>query len=84
VLIGGARDRCGENIEDGLPKLTMPTLLLWARPGTIVNSQERVNWYQQRLPALDVVDLGQGIHYLQEDHPEEIGQAIVRWLEKAA
>jgi len=43
-----------------------------------------VNWYQQRLPALDVVDLGQGIHYLQEDHPEEIGQAIVRWLEKAA
>jgi len=82
VLIGGARDRCGENIEDGLPKLTMPTLLLWARPGTIVNSQERVNWYQQRLPALDVVDLGQGIHYLQEDHPEEIGQAIVRWLER--
>jgi haloalkane dehalogenase len=42
-----------KNIEDGLPKLTMPTLLLWARPGTIVNSQERVNWYQQRLPALD-------------------------------
>jgi haloalkane dehalogenase len=76
--------RAVKNIEDGLPTLTMPTLLLWARPGTIVNSQERVSWYQQRLPALDVVDLGQGIHYLQEDHPEEIGQAIVRWLEKAA
>jgi haloalkane dehalogenase len=50
----------------------------------IVNSQERVVWFQQRLPALEIVDLGEGIHYLQEDHPEEIGQAIVRWLGKAA
>ena len=62
----------------------MPTLLLWAQPGVIVNSRERVTWFQQQLPALEVVDLGQGLHYLQEDHPEEIGQAIVRWLGKVA
>ena len=73
-----------KNIEYGLPGLTMPTLLLWAQPGVIVNSRERVTWFQQRLPALEVVDLGEGLHYLQEDHPEEIGQAIVRWLGKIA
>ena len=73
-----------KKIEDGLSRLTMPTLLLWAHPGVIVNSQERVVWFQQLLPALEIVDLGEGIHYLQEDHPEEIGQAIVRWLGKAA
>jgi len=73
-----------KKIEDGLPGLTMPTLLLWAQPGVIVNSRERVTWFQQRLPALEVVDLGEGLHYLQEDHPEEIGQAILRWLGKIA
>jgi haloalkane dehalogenase len=74
--------RAVKKIEDGLPGLTMPTLLLWAQPGVIVNSQERVTWFRQRLPAFEVVDLGEGLHYFQEDHPEEIGQAIVRWLGK--
>ncbi len=76
--------RAVKKIEDGLPGLTMPTLFLWAQPGVIVNSRERVTWFQQRLPALEVVDLGEGLHYLQEDHPQEIGQAIVRWLGRAA
>lgn len=71
-----------KKIEQGLPTLTVPTLLLWAHPGALINGEERVQWFQERLPALEVVDIGQGIHFLQEDHPEEIGQAIVRWLEK--
>jgi haloalkane dehalogenase len=35
--------RAVKKIEEGLPSLTMPTLLLWAHPGAIVNSQERVD-----------------------------------------
>jgi hypothetical protein len=33
-----------KKIEEGLRSLTMPTPLLWAHPGAIVNSQERVTW----------------------------------------
>ncbi len=74
--------RAVKNIEDGLPTLTMPTLLLWAQPGAIVNTTERVRWFQECLPKLEVVDVGEGIHYLQEDQPEAIGNAIVQWLDK--
>jgi haloalkane dehalogenase len=27
-----------------------------------------------------VVELGQGRHYLQEDHPEAIGRSVARWI----
>ena len=31
------------------------------------------------LSHLTSVDLGDGIHYLQEDHPHEIGDGIAKW-----
>ncbi len=74
--------RAIKKIEESLPTFHIPTLLLRAHPGAIVNSEERVRWFQERLPKLEVVDVGQGVHFLQEDCPEEIGQALVRWLEK--
>ena len=74
--------RAVKNIEQGLSTLTMPTLLFWAHPGILVNNEEQIRWFQQQMPALTVIDLGQGIHFLQEDHPDEIGHGIVQWLEK--
>jgi hypothetical protein len=53
-----------KKIEQGLPTLTMPTLLLRVYPGAILNSDERVKWFQERLPKLEAVDVGQGIHFL--------------------
>lgn len=41
-----------------------------------------VAWAKANLPKLQSVDIGDGIHNLQEDHPAEIGQAIVNWMEK--
>jgi len=29
-----------------------------------------------------VVPVGNGIHYLQEDHPHEIGAAIADWMRR--
>ena len=34
---------------------------------------------QSVLPNLITADLGNGIHYLQEDHPHEIGDGIANW-----
>jgi len=33
----------------------------------------------KNLKQLKAVHVGDGIHYLQEDHPQEIGAAIAEW-----
>ena len=38
-----------------------------------------VAWCRENLSNLEVVDLGEGIHFLQETHPEKIGRALSRW-----
>ena len=35
------------------------------------------NYQQTKL-----VDIGKGLHYLQEDHPDKIGQEIAAWIEQ--
>jgi len=62
-----------------LKKTPIPKLLLHARPGALMDEQV-VDWCRQSLPNLTTVDLGQGRHYLQEDHPEFIGRSIASWL----
>jgi hypothetical protein len=32
------------------------------------------------VPKLTVLDVAVGIHYLQDDHPDEIGHAVIRLL----
>jgi haloalkane dehalogenase len=60
--------------ETGVPKL-----LFAATPGALIPAP-MVEWARSALPNLEVVELGEGIHYLQEDHPEEIGRGIACWL----
>lgn len=57
----------------------LPKLLLHAQPGVLIPPPV-VEWARQRLPNLTTVDLGPGIHYVQEDHPHAIGTAIAEWL----
>jgi len=63
-----------------LEETDLPKLLLHARPGGII-SPAAVLRLEAKLPNLQTVDLGEGIHFLQEDHPHEIGEAIARWYE---
>jgi haloalkane dehalogenase len=42
----------------------------------------RVKWLQEKMPQLVVKDIGPGIHYLQEDNPEGIGNSILEWISK--
>ncbi|HEY7074032.1 MAG TPA: haloalkane dehalogenase [Solirubrobacteraceae bacterium] len=58
----------------------LPKLLFHASPGASVTAPV-VAWAKQRFPNLTTVDLGAGIHFLQEDHPHEIGEALARWLD---
>jgi haloalkane dehalogenase len=62
--------------ETGLPKI-----LFCASPGAITNVSA-VNWSESNLKNLESVDLGQGIHYLQEDHSNSIGKALANWIQE--
>lgn len=56
----------------------IPKLMLHATPGAIIRP-EIAEGLKASLPNLSAVDLGKGIHYLQEDHPHRIGEEIAKW-----
>jgi len=61
-----------------LEETRLPKLLLHARPGGIIDAAE-VEKLRGSLPNLTLVDIGPGIHYVQEDNPHGIGEAIAEW-----
>ena len=62
--------------DTGLPKL-----LFYATPGGLINNKT-VNWCKENLQNLNAVDIGKGLHYLQEDNPHLIGEELARWYKK--
>ena len=61
-----------------LQETDVPKILFHATPGTIV-PPAAVEMYTSSMSNLKTVDVGDGIHYLQEDHPHEIGAEIAEW-----
>ncbi len=41
-----------------------------------------LDWSKQNLKNLKTVRIGAGIHYLQEDNPHGIGEAIAEWFKR--
>ena len=58
----------------------MPKLLLHAQPGAILR-KDMVAWYEANVKNLTAVDIGPGLHFVQEDRPHEIGEAIRNWYD---
>jgi haloalkane dehalogenase len=65
--------------RDALVASGIPKLLFHATPGAIIGP-EAVAWFRDSLTNLTVVRLGDGLHFLPEDHGPTIGQAIADWL----
>jgi haloalkane dehalogenase len=63
---------------DWLGKSDVPKLLLYAQPGAIMQ-EPLVEWCRKNVRNLKAVDIGPGVHFVQEDRPHEIGEAIVGW-----
>lgn len=61
-----------------LQNTALPKLLFYGTPGAI-GSAPVVAWCRERLKNLKAVDVGKGIHYLQEDNPHLIGSELARW-----
>ena len=67
-----------QEVSDWLRRSDIPKLLLWVKPGVIIRKKD-VDWFRREVPNLEDVHLGKGRHFIQEDHPHAIGEAIANW-----
>jgi haloalkane dehalogenase len=65
---------------DWLATSDVPKLFLKAEPGLLVSGGANLN-FARSLPAQTEATVS-GIHYVQEDSPDEIGTAIANWIAK--
>ena len=67
-----------EEYNRQLQQSSLPKLLFCATPGALVPAP-LVEWCQHHLSNLKVVDIGPGIHFIQEDNPQLIGTELANW-----
>ncbi len=61
-----------------LQQSALPKLLFYATPGGLIDEQ-MIEWCRENLKNLKTIDIGPGIHFLQEDNPHLIGSELVSW-----
>lgn len=63
-----------------LTKSRLPKLLLYSIPGFITTMATAI-WAKEHLPNLEVVEIGEELHFAQESNPELMGETISVWLQ---
>lgn len=56
----------------------VPKLLLAFEPGILITPRA-VEWCRSKFKNLEVEKIGPGLHFVQEDHPEAIGDGVKAW-----
>ncbi|UCH36295.1 MAG: haloalkane dehalogenase [Armatimonadota bacterium] len=67
-----------ETYSRRLRESDLPKLLLYATPGAILRAP-LVDWCRRTLKNLATVDIGPGLHFVQEDRPHRIGAELAAW-----
>lgn len=68
------------NYSTKLTKSKLPKLMLYSVPGFITTIATAM-WAKEHLPNLEIVDVGEELHYAQESNPVIMGEAISIWLQ---
>lgn len=63
-----------------LTQSTLPKLMLYSIPGFVTTIATAV-WAKENLPNLEIIDVGEELHYAQESNPFLMGEAISIWLQ---
>ena len=63
---------------DWLKETKLPMLCLYFHPGAIIR-ESGVEYIKKNFKNTKMVDIGKGLHFVQEDHPHEIGEEISKW-----
>lgn len=83
VPISGTPKRVHDKIaaySKWLTKSDITKLCFYAHPGAIIQ-EEGVEYIKNNFPSTKMVDIGKGIHFLQEDNPHLIGKEIAKWYQ---
>jgi haloalkane dehalogenase len=68
--------------ERWLATSDVPKLLLTFDPGVLI-TEKVVEWCRATFRNLEVRKVGPGTHFVQEDHPAAIGEAVKEWRRRA-
>jgi haloalkane dehalogenase len=64
----------------GLLEADFPILLLTAKPGLLVQ-EDAIEFAKANFKQLNIQEIGAGKHFVTEDQPTAIGEAINKWIE---
>ena len=70
-----------ESYAQWLGETDLPKLLFYATPGGLI-PRPLADKLLANLPNIEGVDIGKGIHYVQEDNPQAIGAGLADWYAK--
>jgi len=57
-----------------------PMLMIYATPGVLGNEMA-VQWAKDNVMNLETANVGPGLHFIQEDQPDEIGKGLDEWYQ---
>ena len=81
VPIAGSPEHVYKSVSSYVKWLTLteiPKLCLHVEPGIAIKKED-AEWINDNMPNIKMVHLGEGLHYIQEDYPHEIGTEIAKW-----
>lgn len=67
-----------EAYSQKLQESDLPKLMMYGIPG-FLTTIDTVIWARDHFPNLELVDIGDALHYAQESNPEVIGSALREW-----
>ena len=67
-----------ESYHSWLKETPIPKLCFYAEPGLII-PKSLIPWIEENFPNIETVNLGKGLHFIQEDHPHTIGKKLGKW-----
>ena len=73
-------DKLIAQYSEKLQKSSLPKLMLYSIPG-FITAIATVLWAKEKIPNLEVIELGEEMHLAQESCPAFIGEAISVWLQ---
>lgn len=69
------------NYSQKLQESELSKILFVADPGVLITAAD-AEWCKQHIKNLQVVDIGEGLHFVQEDNPHLIGRELARWYQE--
>lgn len=64
-----------------LRETDIPKIMFYAEPGSF-GSPQVAAYFADNLKNIETLYIGAGTHFLQEDHPHEIGRGLADWLRR--